>query len=502
MCILTSFANAVIVKSTTRKGEIPMNGIPVSISAPIIVVYLLAMVIIGFSFARFMKSSDDFMLGGRKMGPWLIGASVFATNISGATLLGFTSTGYQLGVSAFWVTVGPQLGGVFFAAFMAAKLRKMEAYTLAGVIDNQVNSKRSRLVATLASATRDFMYLGSQVVAFGTMFNFLFGIPFVWGAVLGTVVTLAFCVSGGLMAVMWTDYIQLVIIMAATAMVVPMAAKHIGNWENLVNALPAEMVSVGNVTVSQVIGWFLMGMFAYTVAQSMYQRVFSARNIKVAQHGMIIGNMLGALWYCLPFLMGMFARCIYNDTIAATGAEPFLVLATNIGGPVFGSILMAALISALISTASTSINLISSNLTLDIYQRFINPNASQDTLLRMGKITTAVAAVIGFIAALAFPQVLEMIFLGNKIVACIAPAMLLLIFWPKAKYYEKPVFWSMLLGCISLLGYYFYSVGQVTGDGTFIWTLDPIYVGIAVSCAVLLLGILISGNREKKEASK
>lgn len=476
-----------------------MNQIPISISAPIISVYIIAMVAIGLFFGKFMNNSEDFLLGGRKMGPWLIGASVFATNISGATLLGFTSTGYNLGASSFWIIVGPTLGGVFFAAFMAVKLRRMDTYTLAGVIDNQINSKRSRMVATLTSAIRDFMYLGSQIVAFGTMFNFLFGIHFVLGALLGTIITLAFCVSGGLMAVMWTDYIQLIIIMAATALIVPLAANEIGDWNNFLNALPAEMTQPGNVTVSQVIGWFLMGMFAYTVAQAMYQRVFSARSVKIGQHGIIIGNALGTLWYCLPFLIGMLARCLYNEQISSTGAEPFLVLATNIAGPVFGSVLMAALISALISTASTSINLISSNLTIDIYQRFINPDADQKKLLSVGKITTVIASAVGVVAALIFPEVLELIFLGNKIVACIAPAMLLLIFWPKIKYFEKAVFWSMTLGCIALLGYYFYSVSQVSGNGTFLWTLDPIYVGIGVSVAVLALGILLSYKNIKEE---
>ena len=149
-----------------------MSNIPIAISGPIIFGYIITMVLIGVYFMKYMKNSSDFLLGGRKMGPWLIGASVFATNISGATLLGFTSTGYMLGISSYWVVVGPMMGGIFFAAFMAVRLRRMEVYTLAEVIDKFVDSKRSRLVATVISASRDFMYLGAQFVAFGTIFKF------------------------------------------------------------------------------------------------------------------------------------------------------------------------------------------------------------------------------------------------------------------------------------------------------------------------------------------
>lgn len=469
-----------------------MSNIPIAISGPIIFGYIITMVLVGVYFMKYMKNSSDFLLGGRKMGPWLIGASVFATNISGATLLGFTSTGYMLGISSYWVVVGPMMGGIFFAAFMAVRLRRMEVYTLAEVIDKFVDSKRSRLVATVISASRDFMYLGAQFVAFGTIFKFLFNFPFIVGSVLGAVITLIFSVAGGLMAVMWTDYIQLIVIMVATALIVPIAATKIGDWDSFMTSLPEEMMNVGSVTVTQVIGWFLMGIFAYTVSQHMYQRVFSARNSRVGQHGLVIGNSLGALWYVLPFFIGMLARSMYGDIIEETKAEPFLVLATNIAGPVFGAILLSALISALISTASTSVNLVSSNITMDIYQRFINSEASPEKLLSVGRWATFFVTIIGLVAALIFPQVLEMIFLGNKLAATIAPAMLLLIFWPKARYFEKPIFWSMLLGSISLLAFHQYNVSKVNSESTFIWAVDPIYVGIGVSVFVLVVGILIS----------
>lgn len=468
-----------------------MTHIPIQISGPIIFGYITLMVLIGVYFMKYMKNSSDFLLGGRKMGPWLIGASVFATNISGATLLGFTSTGYMLGISSYWVVVGPMMGGVFFVAFMAVRLREMEVYTLAEVIDKFVDSKRSRLVATIISASRDFLYLGAQFVAFGTIFKFLFGFPFLLGSALGAVITLIFSVAGGLMAVMWTDYIQLIVIMIATALIVPIAAFKIGDWNDFMVSLPSEMLDAGSVTFAQVIGWFLMGIFAYTVSQHMYQRVFSARNARVGQHGLILGNSLGALWYVLPFFIGMLARSLYGDIIEESQAEPFLVLATNIAGPIFGAILLSALISALISTASTSINLVSSNITMDIYQRFINSDASPEKLLKVGRWSTFFVTVVGLLAALAFPQVLEMIFLGNKLAATIAPAMLLLLFWSKARYFERAVFWSMLLGSISLLAFHQYNVSKVSDESTFIWALDPIYVGIGVSVAVLAIGIAV-----------
>jgi SSS family solute:Na+ symporter len=392
------------------------------------------------------------------------------------------------------------MGGCFFAAYMAKKIRQMGVATLAEVIDNKIDSKRSRVVASVISAIRDFMYLGSQIVAFGTVFNFLFGIPMLWGSIIGTVILLIFCTAGGLTAVMWTDYIQLIIIMIGTAIIVPVAANRIGSWENFILSMPKEALSVGSVTISQIIGWFLMGIFAYTVAQSMYQRALSARNSKVSQHGLMLGNSLGMLWYMLPFFIGMLARSLYGPDLKT----PFLTLAADLGGPILGSILMATLISAVISTASTSVNLIASNITIDIYHRFFNVNASKVKLLKVSRIATVASGVIGLIVALSFPQILEMIFLGNKVVACIAPSMLLIIFWKKAKDFEAPIFWSMLLGAISLLGFYFYSVATVIESSTFVWKLDPIYVGLGVSAIVLLVGRIfnkIPDDRQLKKAS-
>lgn len=148
-------------------------NIPLSVVIPILSIYLAFILILGLSFYKKMEDADDFLLAGKKMSPWLIGASAFATNISGATLLGFGGTGYSLGIGGYWLYCGFGMGGWFIGVFLAGLLRKMNVYTLPEVVDRFVGTKRSRVLTMLLVSCRDFALLASQVISLGPYLNSL-----------------------------------------------------------------------------------------------------------------------------------------------------------------------------------------------------------------------------------------------------------------------------------------------------------------------------------------
>jgi len=235
-----------------------------------------------------------------------------------------------------------------------------------------------------------------------------------------------------------------------------------------------------------------MGFFSFVVSQHMYQRIFSARDSKTAKEGIVLGQFLGGLWYALPFMLGIIARAIFGPNIPPDQA--FLYLVTKVYGNILGVLFLAALLSAVISTASTCINIISSNLTMDIYNRLINPGATAKQLLNVGRITTVMAAVIGVLIAIAFPEVLEVIYVGNKFMAVAAPGLLAVIFWPRCRKAEPAIFFSMLLGAVATTLWYKYGAPTAFGP-VYVWALDPVVVGVSVATLVLVLGVWMFTNK-------
>ncbi|MFC2171441.1 hypothetical protein ACFLU6_02285 [Acidobacteriota bacterium] len=190
--------------------------------------YLLVIVIVGFLTYRYMRSLDDFVLGGRRLGPWVTAISERASGESAWFLLGLPGAAYGLGFREFWSVIGIALGILASWAFIALPLRKatakLGALTLPDYLSLKFKEKRHviRIVSTVIILVFYTLYIAAQLLGAGKILQVTFGLNPAYGMLLGACVVVFYTFMGGFLAVAWTDLFQ-GLLMAVVAVVLPIA---------------------------------------------------------------------------------------------------------------------------------------------------------------------------------------------------------------------------------------------------------------------------------------
>jgi len=180
----------------------------------ILFIYFAILFLIGYFASKRIKNTEDYYVGGKKLGYWVVAFSARATGESAWLLLGLTGLGAMVGVSAFWVVIGEVLGVSISWFFMAEKFKKLsDSYNSVTIPDYLVSHFKStshtlRIVAATALSLFVIIYVSAQIDATGTAFESFLGWNYFTGAILGFFIVLAYIFSGGFVAVAWSDLFQ------------------------------------------------------------------------------------------------------------------------------------------------------------------------------------------------------------------------------------------------------------------------------------------------------
>ena len=192
-----------------------------------LLLYLVLMVAVGIAAARYMKTLDDYVLGGRRLGPWVAAISERASGESAWFLLGLPGAAYALGFTEYWSVIGIACGILASWTFIAIPLRRetarMGALTLPDYFEMRFDdrSRTLRIVSMVVILFFYTAYLAAQLVGAGKILHGTFpGLSPFWGVVIGVAVIVGYTLLGGFLAVAWTDLIQ-GLLMAAVAIVLP-----------------------------------------------------------------------------------------------------------------------------------------------------------------------------------------------------------------------------------------------------------------------------------------
>lgn len=445
----------------------------------VIVAYLLVMFLIAAWLRRRVKDDTDYLLAGRKMGPILIAVMLLATNFGGAFVLGTSQDAYSVGFAAVSFAVGICAGLVFLAVFVARPIRAGSFVTVPDFFEHRFSSQPVRLFASALSIVALTGILAGQVGAAASSLTAL-GLTQTAGAIVGVVLIVAFTALSGMWGVAITDFIQFWVIVIGLIIVTVIAVQAAGGFDAIVTTFAATEIDRPFNPLNQ--GWsFFLGaalpvIVHKQVGQDVMQRVFSARSASAAAWGAGIAGVLTAVFAVVPAIAGMAARSIFPDLDPETGVMPALI--SNVLPVWAAGILVAAIISAVISTADALLLAAVSNISNDFLLRFTRLKDDARAQLRWSRIVTLALGALALAFSLLVPGIIQVLTMAFTMYGSgVFVAFVLGLFtrfggrWASLS--------SMLTGCFTAL----LSLTGIVSFGA--W--PPIIVAIAVSLATYVI---------------
>ncbi|MFC1934637.1 sodium:solute symporter, partial [Chloroflexota bacterium] len=371
----------------------------------IITVYFLGMIAVGIVSRRKAKGADDFFVAGRKGSSLFITGSLLATIIGGSATVGMAGLGFTQGLTgAWWLLVG-SIGLIVLGLFFAKKVRKFALYTLPELVKEQYDD-RVALTASILIVIAWIGIIAGQIVAAGKIMSVLaIGNP-LWWMVVFSVVFVVYTVIGGQHAILRTDILQATIIFVGVFGGLALLLSRLGGLSRFMSSLPPEQFAFP--VSSQFDGYGLVSLLllvglTYVVGPDMYSRLFCAKDAKVAR--------TSALWAALLIIplafgitvIGMGASALFPQ-IGPEQAFPTVI--KEVLPPFLGSIVLAALLCAVMSSADTTLMSASTILTVDIVGR-IKPSLSQEKILSLSRWGIVVLGICSLVLALVLKGVIS-----------------------------------------------------------------------------------------------
>lgn len=374
----------------------------------IIVIYMLAMVCIGFIFMRFNKGASDYFKGGNRI-PWLVaGLSCFMSGFSAWTFTGAAGIAYRNGIVVVLLYVGNALTFLLGYFVFAQRWRRTRITTTMAYLVERFDETTRQTFSVVSVFFQ--IFIGATVLyGLGLMVASTCGFPIVWTIIVSGGLVLVYCILGGLWAVVAADFLQAVILMPFCLVLVGTALIRVGGISGLYHSLPPQMTSLhlqGEYSWAYVVCWAMMTCVGYNT-NVMAQRYFSVDNERSARKVALlcfVFFIVGAfIWFIPPMAM----RVIYPDLAkvlpgfanpheAAFAAAGITLLPNGLIG-----IMLAAMFSSAMANLSGMFNMHAGILAKDVYQPLFAPNAGERTMLRVGRLTTlGVALFVTILAVL------------------------------------------------------------------------------------------------------
>ena len=373
----------------------------------IVVLYLLVMLFIGWYSSKKITSNTDFMVAGRRLGPFLMAGTLAATEIGGGSSLGVVQQGMQNhGISAAWYIM--TMGFAFvILTFLAPKFRAATVKTVPEYFRRRYG-KSAGLITAIIMLLPLIGLTAGQFIASSVILSTMLGISYKTAVIIVAVVVTIYSIMGGLWSVTLTDFIQVFLIIIGMIIAVPFAMRLAGGWGNVVANVPAETFDMfKGYSPMAVISLTIMYVATFTVGQEAVSRYYAARDGKAAKQGSILAAIINFVYAFIPAILGIITLALINmgkfnaEDFADVGARYALpVLAMEAMPAVICGLLFAGIISATMSSSDSDLLGAGSIFANDIYRAVLKPDATSEEVMKVTKIVMAIVGVASMFIAL------------------------------------------------------------------------------------------------------
>ena len=478
--------NSAVESAPAEVTEAVANATSTSVSLnwldwAVIIGYFVIIAGVAIWSSRGQNTSSDFFLGGRNIGWFAIGGSLFASNVGSEHIVGLAGSGANTGLSlAHWelhAWVLLMLGWVFVPYYYTSKV-----FTMPEFLEKRFSPTARWILSIISLAAYVLTKVSVTVYAGALVFNVLFpdfhlgALDAFWcGALLTIILTGIYSVFGGLRAVLYTDACQAIILLLGSIFILYFGLSKLdGGWSGLrdFTATHASQYALWHPLSDKDFPWLaiciaspIIGIWYWCTDQYIVQRTLAAKNLTIARRGTIWGaalKVMPVMIFLIPGLIGaaLNAQGVIHLPVKGTGIDGdrvFPTLVTQLLPPGLRGLVIAGLLAALMSSLSSLFNSSAALFTVDIYQK-LKKGASEKELVYVGKIATTVVVVCGLIWIPIMKQVAQgggglYDYLQN-VQSFLAPAItatfLLGIFWSRIN--AKGAVWGLTVGFILGMG--------------------------------------------------
>jgi SSS family solute:Na+ symporter len=382
----------------------------VNLHLALLVGYSLVQIVLGVWIGRRVKTTEEFFVAGRRLGPGLLFGTLVAANIGAGSTVGATGLAYRDGLSAWWWVGSAGLGSLVLAFLVGPRIRRVAAAHDLRTVGDFLEHRYGRSVRGIVAAllwVGTLAILAGQLVAMGLVFSAVIGLRPEIGSLIGGAVMTIYFAAGGLLTAAWVNALQLVVELLVYAALVPAARASAGGW-SAIAATPAAPPGYFDFWQGGGSGWTYLALLgpAFVISPGLLQKIYGARDDRAVRIGVGLNGVLLLVFAFAPVVLGMAARVLHPDLARREMALPTLLVQDL--PPLIGALGLVAIFSTEVNTADAILFMLSTSLSQDLYKRMVNPAASDATVLKVARGAAVAGGALGvFFAAALSPTVID-----------------------------------------------------------------------------------------------
>jgi sodium/proline symporter len=482
-----------------------------------VVLYLSVLVFIGALASRRIGDVKDYYVGGKNMGFWAVAFSARATGESAWLLLGLTGMGAVVGIRGFWVVLGELVGVAGAWLLMSRRFKRLtdryDSITVPDYLEDrfQDKSKRLRVVSAFSLVVFVTIYVAAQIYATGMAFNSFLGWNYYTGAFVGFFVVLLYASGGGFVAVVWSDVFQGTLMFLGLVFLPIIGVYHAGGVGNVVVGLreiDPSLLAWGGAT-----GWTLETIFGtlalvfiglgFLGSPQVFVRFIALRDESEIPKGAAVAIIWTLFADSGAVLTGMVGRYLLTgpgeDPVAILGKggeEVLPIMVELVLPPMLVGLMIAIVLSAIMSTVDSLLVVASSAVVRDWYQQVKHPELPDDSLIPISRMATVGVALVALAVAMAATGPDQtvfwfVIFGWSGIAATFCPTIILSLFWQR--FTANGALAAMVSGFICVPLFKFVVVKLPT-IGPLIGALEELAPAFVISAVVGIVVSLLDSN--------
>jgi SSS family solute:Na+ symporter len=451
--------------------------------------YSVVLILLGLILAKKVATTTDFFVAGRKLNSTLLFSTMLAANIGAGSTVGAAGLAYKIGLSAWWWVGSAGIGSLLLAFTVGPKIWELASrnsfLTVGDFLEYRFGAS-VRLTITVLLWFGTLFILAGQLIAVAWILNTVSGIPKWAGSLIGGSVVVIYFSTSGLKGTAWINLIQLIVKGVGFLISLPFLLTAAGWWNGIVTGInesgrPPEFFNFMGSGLADVLPYVALLAPSFIVSPGLIQKIFGAKDSKTVRTGVALNGIVLLFFAFVPVLFGIAAAASFPNLNNPELALPIVI--TEILPVWLGALLLAAVFSAEISSADAILFMLSSSLSKDLYQRHIQPEVSDQSLLRISRLIAFSAGILGIFLAILLESVISAlsVFYSLLSVALFAPLVVgLFNRIPDKKACLTAIFLS-LAGTVVL--------NFITNNQEMEW-LSPTVFGIGISSIIMLLATL------------
>jgi len=463
------------------------------------IVYFILLLGVGFYFYRKSVSIEDYLLGGRGMGAWVTALSAQASDMSGWLLMGLPGAIYLGGMVNIWIAIGLFVGTVLNWKLVSGRLRvytaKCNTITLPCFFEQRFGDPTGllRVVSAIIILLFFTIYASSGLVATGKLFESTFNVEYQTAVIVGGAVIIAYTFLGGFLAVCWTDLFQGTLMLLALVIVPTVAYVEVGGIGAVNEAMALKGIQKslipegGRFGVLMIISAMAWGL-GYFGQPHILARFMSVKSVEKLAKSMTIAIVWVFISLGGAVAIGFIGIGMFDNLTGGEEEKVFIYMISKLLGPWMGGIMLAAILSAIMSTIDSQLLVSSSALTEDFYQKAIKKTATEKEIIFVGRVCVIIISLIALVLALRPNDTILGIvaYAWGGFGAAFGPLVLFGLFSRKTSW--QAALAGMVVGTVVLV------VWKQVGLSSVVYEIVPGFIG---NCLTIFLVNMVVGQKDE-----